>query len=562
MPVEPEATALEADEHTPDTYDEFLTAEVLLPRGGEQYMGTVRRRVKDDDGRPVGKRASNPILDSREYEVEFPDGSTDTYAANLIYENLFSQVDEEGHQYQVMDEILDHKKEEGAIDKEDGFYEDSTKNKRRKMTTRGWKLLITWKDGSSSWVALKDMKESFPVELAMYARDNGIAEEPAFAWWAPHALRKSQRILAKVKSKYWRRTHKFGVRMPKSVKEAQQFDREDYTDYWTKAIEKEMANVRVAFEFKDNDKIPVAHKELGAHWVFDIKMDSLVRKARLVADGHRTDPPKSITFSSVVSRDSVRLFFTLAALNDIDIMSADIQNAYLCAPIHPSEKYWIRAGSEFGSDAGRPAKVVRALYGLGSSGAQFRAHLAATLRGLGFKSSKADPDVWMRPAVKTDGVAYYEYVLCYVDDILCCSEIPQVIMDGIARTYKLKPGSVKEPDLYLGADVTKWYIDDEDQPGKVRWAMSSGKYTKKAVDEVERELHAAGKKLVTKVSTPLSNGYRPEIDQTPELDADRQNYYQGVIGVLRWICELGRLDILTPVSMLSRYLVHAREGHL
>ena len=85
MPVEPEATALEADEHTPDTYDEFLTADVMLPRGGEQYMGTVRRRVKDDDGRPVGKRASNPILAPREYEVEFPGGSTDNYAANLIY---------------------------------------------------------------------------------------------------------------------------------------------------------------------------------------------------------------------------------------------------------------------------------------------------------------------------------------------------------------------------------------------------------------------------------------------------------------------------------------------
>jgi hypothetical protein len=76
--------------------------------------------------------------------------------------------------------------------------------------------------------------------------------------------------------------------------------------------------------------------------------------------------------------------------------------------------------------------------------------------------------------------------------------------------------------------------------------MSSGKYTKKAVDKVEQELHAARKKLVTKVSTPLSNGYRPEIDQASELDANRQNYYQELIGGFRWICELGCLDILTP----------------
>jgi hypothetical protein len=81
--------------------------------------------------------------------------------------------------------------------------------------------------------------------------------------------------------------------------------------------------------------------------------------------------------------------------------------------------------------------------------------------------------------------------------------------------------------------------------------------------EVERELKAADKRLPTRVTTPLSTGYRPEIDATDELDADHQNYYQGLIGVLRWICKLGHLDILTPVSMLSRYLAQAnRTGHL
>ena len=60
----------------------------------------------------------------------------------------------------------------------------------------------------------------------------------------------------------------------------------------------------------------------------------------------------------------------------------------------------------------------------------------------------------------------------------------------------------------------------------------------------------------------MASGYRPELDQSPELNPERQNYFQGLIGVLRWICELGRLDILMPVSMLSRYLVSAREGHM
>ena len=79
---------------------------------------------------------------------------------------------------------------------------------------------------------------------------------------------------------------------------------------------------------------------------------------------------------------------------------------------------------------------------------------------------------------------------------------------------------------------------------------------------MERELKEVGLRLQTKASTPLASGYRPEIDVTPELDADRQNYYQGLVGILRWTCELGRLDIMPAVSMMSRYLVQAREGHM
>jgi hypothetical protein len=92
--------------------------------------------------------------------------------------------------------------------------------------------------------------------------------------------------------------------------------------------------------------------------------------------------------------------------------------------------------------------------------------------------------------------------------------------------------------------------------------MSSTNYTKKAIKEVEHELKQVGKFLPTKAPTPLTGGYRPELDVSDELDAKRQNYYQGIIGVLRWLCELGRIDILVPVSMLSRYLAQAREGHL
>jgi hypothetical protein len=98
-------------------------------------------------------------------------------------------------------------------------------------------------------------------------------------------------------------------------------------------------------------------------------------------------------------------------------------------------------------------------------------------------------------------------------------ENPRDFMDELGKRFTLKSGSVKEPDLYLGADVAKWYIAESDDPGKVRWAMSSTKYTKRAILELEVKLDAIGKRLPTKVTTPLSSGYRPELDASRELNS-------------------------------------------
>ena len=89
-----------------------------------------------------------------------------------------------------------------------------------------------------------------------------------------------------------------------------------------------MKNVMVMFEFSENDVVPVGHRINTVHMVFTVKI-SLIRKCRLVADGHKVlESPKESTYSSVPSRDSVRLFFLIAALNDLDVLLADVQNAY------------------------------------------------------------------------------------------------------------------------------------------------------------------------------------------------------------------------------------------
>jgi len=303
-PAEPEAAMPEADDYTPEKYDEYLTAEVLLPNMGTVTKAKVVGRKRDADGNPIGRRNVNPILDTREYVVEFPDGATDVYTANIIAENLYSQVDVEGNSYSIMSEITDHKSDGTAVSKDDGYETTRDGVRRPRRTTKGWKLLVSWSDGTSSWVPLKDLKESHPVQVAEYALANKILEEPAFAWWARHVLRKRDRIIKKVKSRYWERTHKFGILLPKSVEEALHFDRESGTDLWKQAIEKEMRNIDCAFDFPVDDKPPVGYQKIDCHMIFDVKM-TLERKARHVVGGHQTEPSKDITFASVVSRDSI-----------------------------------------------------------------------------------------------------------------------------------------------------------------------------------------------------------------------------------------------------------------
>jgi hypothetical protein len=214
------------------------------------------------------------------------------------------------------------------------------------------------------------------------------------------------------------------------VEEAYELDRLTGTDFWHQAIMKEMKNNSVAFKFlEEGESIPVGSQWIPFHMIFDVKCN-FTRKARFGAGGHWTDAPPQLTYSSVVTRDSVRIAFLIAALNELDILSADVGNAYLQAPVR--EKVHATAGPEFGqNNIGRTVIVVRAMYGLNSSGVAWHAKLCETLRSMDFKPSYADPDVWYKPATKENGFEYYEYILVYADDILVLSAAPLPIMETI-----------------------------------------------------------------------------------------------------------------------------------
>ena len=411
-------------------------------------------------------------------------------------ENLYSQVDSEGQRELIFKAIIDHKKDVTAIDVTNGSTTTRGRQTRLVITTKGWQLKVEWADGIASWLPLSEVKNASPIETAEYAVASWINHEPAFKWWVPGTLKKRKQIVAKVKSRYWHTTHKFGVKLPHSVEEAYKLDAENGNDLWRHAIQQEMSRVRIAFDRwlggSTRDEVKkklVGYQEIHCHMIFDIKMAGLVRKAHLVGGGHTTDTPSSITYSSVVSCDSIWIAFLIAPLNDLDIMAADIGNAYLNAPC--CEKIWAVAGQEFGTQCGAIILVTRALYGLKSAGAAWRSFFAQALTMLGFRSTRRDSDVYIPVQTKPDGTDYYEMLLVYVDDILMLSHDTKPIMDGISAQFRLKKDSLGPLKQYLGETI-KIHTDGE---GSESWAMSSNEYMRVAVAEVVEDLDKQGLKL-------------------------------------------------------------------
>jgi len=124
------------------------------------------------------------------------------------------------------------------------------------------------------------------------------------------------------------------LRCPRPIKSALEIDKENGNSLWRDAIAKEMqAAVRIAFRMlEDGQKPPPGYQFMSCHMIFDVKLDGFKRKARLVAGGHMTEAPAVLTYSSVVSRESVRIALTLAALNNLEVKGSDVQHAYLAAP--------------------------------------------------------------------------------------------------------------------------------------------------------------------------------------------------------------------------------------
>ena len=89
------------------------------------------------------------------------------------------------------------------VHRDDEFDETHTGMRQQNMTTKGWEVYVRWKDVSTDWIALKDLKQSNPIEPSYFARLHGIHEGPIFSWWVPYVESKRKSIISKFKSNYW-----------------------------------------------------------------------------------------------------------------------------------------------------------------------------------------------------------------------------------------------------------------------------------------------------------------------------------------------------------------------
>ena len=416
-----------------------------------------------------------------------------------------------------------------------------------------YNLLIEWEGHEPSYEPLHHMVKEDPTSCIAYAKANNLLDLKGFGRVKRLArladALERQANATNIRSSRFSPVYMYGIRVPRNHKEAMMLDKENKNTLWADAEHAELSSIQSFQAFKDrghrdNAKIPKGYKKITVHMVYAVKHDGR-HKARLVAGGHLTDTPVESVYSSVVSLKGVRMTIFTAELNNLEIWSTDIGNAYLES--YTQEKVYVIAGPEFAPFGleGHVLLIDRALYGLKSSGLRWWERLADVLREMGFFPSRAETDIWMRRVGD-----HYEYICVYVDDIIVCSLRPRDITDALETKYKFSLKGTGPIHFHLGCD----YFRDPD--GTLCYGPR--RYIDKMVADFERMFQAKPKKY----SSPLEKGDHPETDDSEILDLEGIKQFQSLIGSIQWAVQLGRLDVTTAVMSLSSFRAAPRKGHL
>jgi hypothetical protein len=250
--------------------------------------------------------------------------------------------------------------------------------------------------------------------------------------------------------------------------------------------------------------------------------------------------------------DTLRIGFFLGELYGLSCCACDIVNAFLYRKT--KEKVYIISGPEFGATLyGKNLIIDKSLYGLKTSAARFHEYLSELL---GFKKKNHDPDLWM-----VEKALHYECLAIYVDDILIWSKDPMGVIKSLEKTYMLK--SVGIPEYYLGGNVE--FFGEAWKNQGIGLGLGLALSAKTYIQNVIRKFEGLFGKEFKAIKTPMSEGYHPEVDDSPLFTEDDFAKYRSSIGCciwIIWIIFLGRFDIAYATSAMSRFNMSPREGHL
>ena len=440
-----------------------------------------------------------------------------------------------------IDKIVAHR---GPISSNDKEYKGSK-----------WNLMVKWTDGTVTSEPLRRMFQDYPEGVIEYGHRKGLLKEEG--WGNVKKLARRAKIATRrinqAKRKAFRRNpvYMFGVLVPRNHSQAMQLDEKNGNNKWREAEKLELQQV-IDYKTFDNRgrgaRIPQGYKKITLHFVYAVKHDGR-HKARLVAGGHLTDTPIESTYSSVVSLDGVRTITFLSELNKLKLWATDIGNAYLES--YTREKVCVQAGKEFESIpelVGCLLIILKALYGLKSSGLRWHEVLADVLKVMGWLPSYAEPDIWMRMDTARQ---VWEYLATYVDDLYLAANEPEKIVEALKDQHKFALKGTGPVSFHLGVN----YFRDSNNT----LCCDAKKYMEKILQGFVRIF---GHKPDTKIKSPLERGDHPELDKTDLLEDDGVKLYQSLIGSLQWAVQIGRFDIATAVMTMSSFRALPRKGHL
>jgi hypothetical protein len=189
------------------------------------------------------------------------------------------------------------------------------------------------------------------------------------------------------------------------------------------------------------------------------------------------------------------------------------------------------------------------LCGLKTSAARFHEHLSESLLRLWFKKTMHDPDLWM-----VDKSSHYEFLATYVDGLIIWTKDPVAVIKSLEKTYMLK--SVGIPEYYLGRNVE--FLGEAWKNQRLGLAISAKTYIQNVIPKFEGLF---GKEFKP-IKTFMSEGYHPEVDDSPLCTKDNSAKYRSIIGCCIWMIVLGRFDLSYAISAMNRFNMLPREGHL